>query len=375
MRMRNELPARVDVAVVGLGLMGAAAAFALARRGRAVLALDARPAGHTAGSSHGGSRIVRRAYAQDHYVAMTGAAWDGWLELEELSGRRLLTVTGGVDHGAPGGTHELRDALRRRGVACSLMDAAEATERWPHMRFQGPVLFHPQAGAVDPDAGIEVMTSLAAAAGADVRRDEPVRGMRLHDDRVEIATGEGTVAAGRAVVAAGPWTAELLDGAVPLPRLTVTQQQVFFFRRKQGDDASWPTAIHRGERMMYAVPEARGGGALPAMKIGDHSAGAVTTASTRDGRVDPEARQSAVRYVREWWPGLEAEPLDEASCLYTRTASEDFFLGSYGPLLVLSPCSGHGAKFAPLIGRWAAVLLEGGRLPYPFFDRAAHGAG
>jgi glycine/D-amino acid oxidase-like deaminating enzyme len=107
--------------------------------------------------------------------------------------------------------------------------------------------------------------------------------------------------------------------------------------------------------MMYALPEG------PYVKVGDHAPGEVTTASTRGFEVSPAARERAVSYVREWLPGLDPVPRAEQTCLYTWAPGEDFVVDRHGPFVVCSPCSGHGAKFAPLIGELAADLVEGGR--------------
>jgi len=159
-----------------------------------------------------------------------------------------------------------------------------------------------------------------------------------------------------------------------LPPLTVTQQQVFHFARRERDDGSlWPIALHDDVPAIYALPGGRDGGLPGNMKLGEHDPGRISTADGRDGVVDPGARQRMIDHVRDWWPGLEPSPTAEFSCLYTWTEDRDFVIDRAGPLVVLSPCSGHGAKFAPLIGEWAADIVEGGCLPYPHFSLARRG--
>jgi sarcosine oxidase len=134
----------------------------------------------------------------------------------------------------------------------------------------------------------------------------------------------------------------------------VTQQQVFFFAPRE--PRAWPTVVH-GEAPetlgMYALRE----GAY--VKVGEHVNGTPTTAATRDFVVDPAARDRTVAYVRRWLPGLDPVPRSETTCLYTMTPDEDFVLDRHGPFVVCSACSGHGAKFAPLIGELAADLVDG----------------
>ncbi|GAA5058700.1 sarcosine oxidase [Thermocatellispora tengchongensis] len=370
----DDLPREVEIAVAGAGLMGAATAWALARRGRAVALLERFAPGHDRGSSHGSARIVRRAYPDPLYVAMTGRAMALWRELERESGERLIRITGGLDHGGlrdPGG---IAAVLARAGVEHELMPAAEAGRRWPGLRFTGPVLFHPEAGTVDAARAVAAFTARARAAGASFHPRTPVLRLTPYEGGVRLETERGTVAARRVVVAAGAWVSGLAGGLVPLPPLTVTQQQAFHFPRRD-PDVDWPVVVHKDEGVScYSLPGGRDGGPGGGRKVAEHDGGTPTTADTRSGVVDPAARERVAAYVREWLPGLEPEPFGETSCLYTSTITEDFVLDREGPLVICSPCSGHGAKFAPLIGELAADLAEGAPSPDPRFTLAGHRA-
>jgi glycine/D-amino acid oxidase-like deaminating enzyme len=336
---------QVDVAVVGLGLAGSAAAGAIRRRGHTVAAFEAYSPGHRRGSSHGHARIFRRAYLDPLYVELAGRAGSLW---DELPGGTLRR-TGGIDHGPGREPERMAALLRSHGVAAELLDASEAARRWPGIRFEGPVVHDPDGGVLDPSAA---MTALLA--GVDAAYETPVREFSPSGDGVLLRTPTETWQARTVVVAAGAWTGPLLDGLVPLPPLTVTQQEVFYFAPRE--PGPWPTIVHEGPGpMMYALPEG------PYVKVGDHAPGEVTTATTRDFDVRPAARERAISYVREWLPGLDPEPRAEQTCLYTWAPGEDFVLDRHGPFVVCSPCSGHGAKFAPLIGELAADLVEGGR--------------
>jgi glycine/D-amino acid oxidase-like deaminating enzyme len=370
----QKIPERADVIVVGAGIMGAAAAWALSARGHSVVVLEARRAGHRDGSSHGSSRVFRRAYREPHYIAMTGLAEERWRRLEAEAGRPLLMLTGGIDHGRdPQG---LYDAFRAGGVECELLSPGDAGRRWPHMRFDGPVVHYGAAGIFDPELATAEMLRLAVERGAFVAHECPVSAVEPAAAEVLIRAAGGVLRAATVVVAAGPWTEGLLRGGVTLPPLTVTQQQVFHFARRQTDDASvWPIALRDHEPAVYALPGGADGGVPGNMKLGEHDPGRITTADGRDGLVDAEARQRMIDHVRRWWPGLDPAPIAEFSCLYTWTDDHDFVIDRVGPLVVLSPCSGHGAKFAPLIGGWAADLVEGGDLPYACFGLARRDLG
>jgi glycine/D-amino acid oxidase-like deaminating enzyme len=179
------------------------------------------------------------------------------------------------------------------------------------------------------------------------------------------------------VVAAGGWVAPLVAGSVPLPELRVTQQQVFHFPRRDPQAAPWPSVIHdRPGNAVYHLAGGRDGGPGDDRKIGEHLGGRLTTADDRDGLVDPVARERVVRYVEQWLPGLDPAPRGEVTCLYTDTPSEDFIVDRVGDVVVCSPCSGHGAKFAPLIGELVAGLVTGAGDATPArFRLAAHLSG
>jgi glycine/D-amino acid oxidase-like deaminating enzyme len=200
------------------------------------------------------------------------------------------------------------------------------------------------------------MVRLAVVAGVRWYPRTPVRGIEPDADGVRLALPDRIVRAEVAVITAGAWLPVLLDGVVPLPKLTVTEQRVFHFPRR--DPATpWPAFIHDpGDGMRYGLP---GGGPDGDIKVGAHFMGPETTADTRTGEVDEATRKHVTEYVRTYLPGLEPLPRNETTCLYTSTDSEDFVLDRVGPVVVCSACSGHGAKFAPLIGELAAELCAG----------------
>ncbi|MGH3381382.1 MAG: FAD-dependent oxidoreductase [Actinoallomurus sp.] len=355
----------VDVAVVGLGLSGASTALAAVRRGHTVAAFEAYEAGHRRGSSHGHSRIFRRAYLDPLYVELTGRASGLWERLEADAGQPLLDRVGGVDHGPGRESERMTALLREHGVAAELLDGPEAARRWPGIRFAGPAMRDPEGGVIDPEAAMAGMVRLAATAGAEVAYETPVRDLRPEEDGARFEAGGQAWHARTVVVAAGGWAGPLLEGLVPLPELTVTQQNVFYFAPRE--PGPWPTVVHgpSPESLdMYALPEG------PLFKVGEHVNGTVTTAAGRDFTVPPDARDRILAYVPEWLPGLDPEPRSETTCLYTRAPREDFILDRRGPIVVCSPCSGHGAKFAPLIGELASDLVEGGA-PVPRFALTA----
>ena len=372
-----DLPVEVDVVVIGAGLMGAMTAMAASGRGQRVLIVERYAPGHPLGSSHGSARIIRRAYPDDFYVRLTGRAFELWTDLERRSGSNLLRMTGGLDHGPARDIGGMGRRLAAASADFELLDTPTAEIRWPGMRFEGDVLFHPQAGTVDCDLAVAAALSVARTTGAVLAHHTAVESIRVEGDTALVDTSRGTVRACTVVLAAGAWMEELaavVQGApFRLPPLRVSQQQVFHFARHNGVP-EWPTSLHKGELSTYSLPGGRDGGPGGARKVAEHDAPASdTTVSDRSGAIDPARRSRIVDYVKFWMPGLVPEPFAEATCLYTSTENQDFLLDRVGPFVLCSPCSGHGAKFAPLIGEMTAELVVGNGSPEPRFTLTAHG--
>jgi monomeric sarcosine oxidase len=344
---------RADVIIVGGGLAGSAAAWRLSERGRHVVLLEAFEPGHKLGSSHGSARIFRRAYPDPLYIRLTGLARDLWQELSMQVGEEFITITGAVDAGGQEPERMYR-LLTEQGVPAELLTPSKAAARWPGIAFgpdDGPVLYHPEGGVLDPDRAMAAMQRLAAARGADIRHR--TRALSVTGETVRTADEEFTAPV--VVVAAGAWLAPLLGGQVRLPPLEVTQTQYFVF--EQTKPREWPVFLRHSDPVLYALPA---GSERPgALKVAVHGQGTVTTADTRDGVVNDGVRYLVRQFVMTSMPGLDPTPVAERTCLYTSTASEDFILDRRGPLVVASACSGHGAKFAPLTGELIADLADG----------------
>jgi len=364
------LPPSADVVIVGAGLMGSATAWHLAQRGVDALVLEQFEPATSRGSSHGSARITRRAYPEDDYVRLTGEAFEWWRELERQTGTTLLRMTGGLDHGSWRRPEVIAASLARAGIPHELLSPAVATDRFPGMVFDRPVLHHPQAGTVDAEYAVLAFLEAARRSGAQVWTGTPVTAVDLDDDGAWVRTDRGDVRARHVVVAAGGWVEELTGGLVRLPPIRVTEHRVFHFPRVD-ESINWPVTLHRDELDIYHLPGGRDAGPGDARKIAEHT-GPVTTARTREGVVDAESRRRMVEYVTRWLPGLVPEPFAETTCLYTSTPSEDFVIDRVGPLVVVSACSGHGAKLAPTVGRVAADLVAGGSQETSRFSLAAH---
>jgi sarcosine oxidase len=364
---------RVDAVVIGAGTMGSATAYWLARDGLDVVLVERFAAGHDRGSSHGATRIFRFAYMDPLYVRMAQAALPLWREVEEEAGVTLLEQTGGVDHGNPVRVRAISEAMTSKGAEHELLSPAEAASRWPGMRFEGEVLFHSDGGRIYADRSIAAFQELAAKRGgalhfgrtASLSVDGGGDGVRV---RSEDAEWEADVA----VVTAGAWVRSVLAGAGladRLPAVKTTQEQIQHFTPRPGheDLAGWPSFIHHRPFWHYGLFSPDEG-----MKVAVHRAGLDVDPDARPDR-DDALEGEVVDYVSEWFPGLEPEPRHRATCLYTVTPDEDFIIDRVGPVVVGSPCSGHGFKFTPLVGRILADLAEGRPRPADWGRRLALG--
>jgi len=351
-------PTRFDTVIVGAGLMGAATAWSLARRGRSVLIVEQFGPWHANGSSHGSARIVRRAYGDALYTRLTGQAFELWCELERQSGAQLLRMLGGIDFGTRRDVAGVAAHLATLGVPHEVLSSREAEQRWPGMRFAGDVVYHPQAGTVDAALAVSSFLSEARRHGTQVRYESRVLRVLADESGAEVQLdGGGQIRTRSVVVAAGAWLEPLLGGFVRLPSFAVTQQQIFHFARLDPDAPPWPSVIHDDTEPIYHLAGGRDGGRRDDRKVAEHRYGTLTSAARRSGEVDPASRARVVDYVKRWLPGLDPVPGGEATCLYTSTPNEDFLLDRIDTLVICSPCSGHGAKFAPLVGELTADLV------------------
>lgn len=356
-----------SVIVIGAGLAGAAAAWQLARRGHDVVVLErTEPANHW-GSSHGSARIFRYAYPDALYTRLVVEARRGWDELEREGAMPLISAVGAVDYGDRRDPVRLARVLADQGVAHELLSAAEATDRWGGIAFDGAVLWHDEAGVIDAEGAVNTMLRLAVAAGATVRTGWPVAAVSPRGAGYMAVSSTGDVVeAEQVVVAAGGWLPDLLGGLgigadrlAAFPSLEVRQEQAFHFPYRDAADV-WPTIIHKSAPIqVYALPGGRDA-EFRGQKVAEYNGGhAIRSAAWHNRAIDPVRRERVVAYVRENLPGLVPEPYAETTCLFTNTAGEDFVIDRIDGITILSPCSGHGAKFAPLLGEYVARLVEG----------------
>jgi sarcosine oxidase len=356
---------RFDVVIIGGGAMGTAAARTLGSRGREVLVLERFRLGHRNGSSGGPTRNVRLTYHDPVYVRMARLAFDRWRQLESEAGTELLRTVGGLDVGSE--TAAAVDALAAAGERFEVPSAGEVAERWPMLRFRGQTafLFQPEGAVVRADEALRVQARLARELGATIREGTVAEVVKPASDGVDVVTSTGGVVhAPAAIVAAGAWAGPLLrDGGVDLPLRPTLEQSTTFEpepERYEGVPTviEWATDRHEP---LYLVPDPFRPGAL---KAGAHLSGPVIDPDRRTFEPDAERGSRVTAWVRDRVVPAP-EPVETETCLYTVTPDEDFVLDRVGPVVVASPCSGHGFKFTPLVGEIAADLVTGARPAVP----------
>lgn len=353
--------------VVGAGLAGAATAWSLARRGHEVTVVERAEPATQDGSSHGSARIFRYAYTQQFWVDLVVRARACFTDLEEEAGQELITPADSLDFGTKRDPAALAPLLAAAGVEHELLTAGQARARWPQIAVDTDVLWHAGAGVIDAQSTVHALLALAEQHGAEVVTRWPVRGVEKTSAGYRVSAQDGrSIDAGGVVVAAGAWLPDLLDrlplpGAfrAALPALRVTQENAYHFPYRDASVA-WPTFIHKNPAIeTYSLPGGRDAG-FRGQKIAEYHGGKrLTSAAAQDGRIDPANQARMVEYVREYLPGLVPEPYATTTCLFTTTPDEDFLVDGVDGITVVSPCSGHGGKFAPLIGDMAADLATG----------------
>ena len=369
----------LDVIVIGLGAVGTATAYQLAKAGARVLGIDRYSPPHTMGSSHGETRITRLASGEGpEYTAFARRSHAIWRELERASGETLLTQNGllvisgpGERAAAHGNTDFLNgtfDAARENDVAHEHLDDAAIRARFPAFAIADgdEAYFEPEAGFLYPERCIAVELAQARKHGAAIHTGETVTSFESAPGGVRVVTDKEAYSAGHLVIAAGPW----LPGLAPQlgPLLTVRRQVLVWFRV-----AGAATAAHyRPERFpvfywqvprsqaIYGFPSLDGGATI---KIATEQYKTTTTPETvrRDATTD-EIAEVYRDYVAAFFPGVTGVCAKSAVCLYTCTEDTRFIvddLPGHTNVVVASPCSGHGFKHSAAIGEAIAARVLG----------------
>ncbi|HRE89453.1 MAG TPA: N-methyl-L-tryptophan oxidase [Myxococcota bacterium] len=373
-----------DVVVIGLGVMGAAALHACARRGLRVAGVERFDVPHSLGSSHGGSRVIRKAYYEDpRYVPLLEESWEAWLALERRSGEPLLLQTGGL-HFGPADSPDLlavQAAARNHGLAHELFDATALSRRFPqfHLERQDLALIERDAGVLLPERCVASFVSAALAEGAQIHARTRLRQMELGDQAVTLhlegPTGPARLVASQVILALGPWWPEA-PLPCPLP-VTVTRQVQLWLRPRDPAaylPARFPIFMRYAGRaapaasdpLVYGLPEAT----FPGVKLAVHTPGDPTAADELDRELRQGDLEPVLAFMRRHLPDVTSDVLGARACLYTMSPDGHFGLGRHPEsprVLCALGFSGHGFKLAPAVGRILADLAtDAGPVPELF---------
>jgi sarcosine oxidase len=355
-----------DTIVIGVGGMGSAAVYELARRGQRVLGLEQFSIPHELGSSAGSTRIFRFAYFEHpRYVPLMRRSFERWQALQQDFGEPFVTVTGGLDIGPPSGrvVTGAKEACRQHGLAHALLDAREAGLRFPAWRLppEFEAVFQPEAGFLLADRAIVAHAALARRLGAEIHEGEPVRAWHAAKDRVEVRTDQATYEAGSLVVAAGAWAAKLVPrlatSAVPErqvvgwfktadPKLAVGAFPIFILEEPSG-------------RMYYGFPDAGDG-----FKIGKFRHRYEATDPDNVVREIEAEDEQELRGLAPFLAGGVGPASAFKTCMFVMSPDEHFIvdlLPGQSNVVVAAGFSGHGFKFCSGIGEILADLAMAGR--------------
>lgn len=381
--MQTQTP---DVLVIGLGAMGSATAYQLAKRGVNVMGVDQFTPPHPHGSTHGETRITREAIGEGlQFVPLAMRSHQLWREIERETGAQLFNACGGLviaREGQQSRMHEQQDFLANTfhaaatfGIAHARLNAAEIAARYPHFILHGDehAYFEPGAGYLAPEACVSAQLGLAAQYGGELHFGETVRSVSSSKGKTTVETDRARYAAGTTIVAAGPWTPRLLPAVAA--SLSVRRQVLYWFERDVSQAGAisyrardFPIFIwHWGggeDEVFYGFPEMEGSGSI---KLATEYREAATTPETV--RRDVTTAESAAMYathVQGKLRGVGARCAKAVTCLYTNTALANFIVDRVpdaADAIVISACSGHGFKHSAAMGEAVAMMAISGETP------------
>ena len=368
------IPFDFDAAVIGLGAMGSAALAHLAARGRKVIGFEAFSPAHSLSSSHGDSRIIRLGYFEDpSYVPLLRRAYENWRALERDTGTDVLTITGVLQIGRPDSpiVSGTLASCHAYGLDHQVLDAGAMAQRYPAFALDPDeiAVFEAQGGFVRPEAAVAAHLALARRHGAAMRMATRVTALEPDDAGVTLRLGAERIRVRRVVVATGPWIAELVPALAALA--TPIRQVVAWYEPKDAAATAlgtMPVFLRDAGPVgsFFGFPALDGAG----VKVGKH-------AHFREAIGDPDHPNAPVNeadtallddFIARRLPLAAGARRDTATCRYTMLPGEDFLLDQLPGepnIVVASPCSGHGYKFASVVGEILADLAENGATGWP----------
>jgi sarcosine oxidase len=357
-----------DVIVIGVGGMGSAACWQLAKRGKKVLGLERFDIPHAMGSSHGVTRIIRLPYYEHpSYVPLLLRSYELWREAEQATGEKLLITTGSID-GGPEDDELFQGALnsaRTHRLAHDVLTGTQVNERFPGYRLpsNSRFVFQPEGGFIASERAIVAHVRAAQAAGATIQAQERVVRWEAtpSGDGVVVYTAKGRYEAERLVITAGAWIGEL---AAPLAGRAIPERQVLAWLQPHKPELFTPERfpvfnLQVEEGRYYGLPVYE----VPGFKFGHyHHRGETMAADALRREVDDADEALLRQFSARYFPEGNGPTMALRACMFTNTADEHFVLDhhpDHSQVVLASPCSGHGYKVCSVIGEVLADLATG----------------
>ena len=373
----NRPSSSYDVIVIGVGGMGSATAWHLARRGCRVLGLEQFNIPHDLGSSHGQTRIIRLAYSEHpSYVPLLRRAYDLWREIEERAGERLLHVTGALDAGPADDWvfQGSKASCEEHGLAHEILTGAEVNRRFPGYRLPDDLMavFQTDGGYLLPERCIVTHVETAHEHGAEIHACEPVMGWTSNGRGVTVETSKSTYTADRLVITAGGWIGKVVKR---MDRMVQAERQVLGWFQPRRLDLFLPDRfpvfnLQVAEGRYYGLPVH----GVPGFKIGKyHHLEERVDMDGIDRSTHPRDEAVLRDFAERYFPDGSGPTMSLQVCAFTNTGDGHFILDGHpehANVYVASPCSGHGFKFCSVIGEIMADLATTGITRH---DIALHG--
>lgn len=375
-----------ETIVIGLGAMGSASVYQLAKKGSKVLGIDQFSPPHKNGSSHGDTRVTRQAIGEGkEYVPLSLRSYEIWNELERNSGKKLLTITGGLFmgnisanlHGNDSFLQKTINAAQEFDIPHRIFSADELRVRFPQFSIEDTYVgyYEENAGFLRPELCVETQIKLAEQYGAQINLNEKVqRCILATDGSVEVRTDKRIYHTEKLIVTAGPWAAQFFPEYADLFKV---HRQVLYWFDIQGSITPYlpehfPVFIlvRNGKDDIYGFPaiDGRRGG----LKVAFEEYSVVTTPETVNRKVSQEEIERAYhKYIAKHLPGLSARCVKAVPCLYTVTPDSKFIIDTHPEhpqIIIASPCSGHGFKHSAAIGEALSELAIDGKSQYDLSD-------
>jgi sarcosine oxidase len=370
-----------DIIVIGVGSMGSAACYWLAKRGYKVLGLEQFEIPHDQGAHAGQSRIIRKAYFEHpDYVPLLQRAYYNWQQLEAQTGMQVYFKTGLLYHGP--GRHEMlkgvRDASSLYDIEINNLNSQQSVSEFPQFNFLPAFesLYEPDAGFIRPEMAVALYKQEAEKAGADIHTKETVLEWSKGKDEIKIITDRNTYYAKKLIITAGAWAGKMIPELKTT--LKITRQIIVWV--KPADEKMflpehfpcWMLADDKREGVLYGFPyltnEKFGG--PEGIKFALHYPGNETNPDQVNRNITKEEIEALIQQVTEYIPAIgDATLVTGKTCLYANSEDENFIIdhlpGYDGDVTIACGFSGHGFKFVSVVGEILADLSMNGKTSLP----------